>query len=282
MPRKLTAIGNKNVNEGQLLQFTVTATDPDGDSLTYSTSALPSGAQFNPTTHVFTWTPTNAQSGSYPVTFTVSDGLLTDSEQITISVGNVNRAPELTAIGNKNVNEGQLLQFTVTATDPDGDSLTYSTSALPSGAQFNPTTHVFTWTPTNAQSGSYPVTFTVSDGLLTDSEQITISVGNVNRAPELTAIGNKNVNEGQLLQFTVTATDPDGDSLTYSTSALPSGAQFNPTTHVFTWTPTNAQSGSYPVTFTVSDGLLTDSEQITISVGNVNRAPEDSRLATRM
>jgi PKD repeat protein len=265
---ELTAIGNKNVNEGQLLQFTVTATDPDGDSLSYSTSALPSGAQFNPTTRVFTWTPGVTQSGSYPVTFTVSDGLLTDSEQITISVGNVNRAPELTAIGNKNVNEGQLLQFTVTATDPDGDSLTYSTSALPSGAQFDPATKIFTWTPGVTQSGSYPVTFTVSDGLLTDSEQITITVTDVqeNLAPELSPIGNKNVNEGQLLQFTVTASDPDGDSLTYSTSALPSGAQFDPITRIFTWTPGVTQSGSYPVTFMVSDGSIEDSEIVTITV----------------
>ena len=85
------------------------------------------------------------------MTFTVSDGLLTDSEQITITVTDVpeNLAPEFSPIGNKNVNEGQPLQFTVTATDSDGDSLTYSTSALPSGAQFDPATRIFTWTPTN-------------------------------------------------------------------------------------------------------------------------------------
>jgi hypothetical protein len=65
-PPVLGAIGNKSVSEGDLLQFTISATDPDGDSLVYSATNLPSGASFNPGTRTFTWTPGSGQAGSYP------------------------------------------------------------------------------------------------------------------------------------------------------------------------------------------------------------------------
>jgi hypothetical protein len=270
-PPVLGVIGNKSVNAGQTLQFTVSATDPDGNTLTYSASNLPIGATFNPSTRTFSWTPTSSQAGTYHnVRFTVSDGSLTDYEDITITVlSDDNNAPVLSTIGNKSVNVGQTLLFTISATDADGDTLTYSASNLPSGATFNPSTRTFSWTPTSSQAGTYPnVRFTVSDGSLTDYENITITVLiDDNNAPVLSTIGNKSVNVGQTLQFTISATDADGDTLTYSASNLPSGATFNPSTRTFSWTPTSSQAGSYPnVRFTVSDGSLTDYEYITITV----------------
>ena len=72
----------------------------------------------------FSWTPTFAQAGNYNVTITVTDNgspAASDFEIVTITVGNVNRPPVLAPIGAKTVNEGQLLTFTVTATDPDGE-----------------------------------------------------------------------------------------------------------------------------------------------------------------
>jgi hypothetical protein len=72
-----------------------------------------------------------------------------------VSVSSDNLAPVLDPVGNKSVNEGQLLQFTVTASDPDGDNLTYSAGSLPAGASFDPGTQTFTWTPGYSQSGTY-------------------------------------------------------------------------------------------------------------------------------
>jgi hypothetical protein len=69
------------------------------------------------------------------------------------------------------------------------------------------------------------------------------------------------------LTFTVTASDPDNDALTLSASNLPSGATFTPATGVFSWTPSYSQAGTYTlVHFAVSDGSLTDTEDITITV----------------
>jgi len=272
----LDPIGNKSVNENTLLTFTVNATDPDGDALTYSASNLPQGASFNTATKTFTWTPAYDQGGIYPnVHFEVSDGIATDSEDITITVNNVNRPPVLNAIGNKSINEGQNLSFTVSGSDPDRDNLTFSASNLPQGAGFDGAAKKFSWIPAYDQAGIYNnVHFEVSDGTATDSEDITITVNNVNRPPVLNAIGNKSIDEGQNLSFTVSGSDLDGDNLTFSASNLPQGASFDSATRIFSWTPTYQQAGVYNnVHFGVSDGTATDSEDITITVNNVNRPP---------
>ncbi|HIW31673.1 MAG TPA: tandem-95 repeat protein, partial [Candidatus Paenibacillus intestinavium] len=274
----LSGIGIKSVNEKNLLTFTATASDAEGDTLTYSLVGAPLGANINATTGVFTWTPTEAQGpDSFTIKVIVSDGALTDEEDFIVTVNEINEAPVLGAIGNKIVNEETLLTFTATATDADvpANTLTFSLVGAPSGASINPITGVFTWTPTEAQGpGSYAFTVRVSDGTQIDSEQITITVNEINAAPILGAIGNKTVNEGNQLTFTATATDSDSAILTYSLVGAPTGASINATTGVFTWIPSEAQGpGTYPLIVRVSDGTLTDDETITVIVNEVNVAP---------
>jgi hypothetical protein len=259
----MQAIGNRSVPAGEGLAFTVSATDADGDALTYSATNVPAGASFNPATRAFAWTPAGGQSGTHHVLFSVTDGQVTVSETIAITVNN--HAPVLDSIGNKTVAENALLSFSVSAADQDGDSLTYSATGLPTGATF--ANRTFTWTPTNIQSGAYQVTFAVSDGLATVSETITITVTQgLNRAPVLAAIGNRSAAANTLLTFSLSATDPDGDALTYSATGLPTGASFAGQT--FSWTPGYDQAGPHTVTFTVTDGELSDSEQVTITVAS--------------
>ena len=77
---------HRPVAEGQPLEFTVTATDPEDDSLTFSAYNLPDGASFDTVTATFSWTPRYDQAGVYVVRFEVSDGELTDFEDVTITV----------------------------------------------------------------------------------------------------------------------------------------------------------------------------------------------------
>ena len=260
-PPVLDPIGNKVVNEGQLLQFNATASDPDGDNVTISAVNLPSGASFNG--HVFSWTPSLTQSGFYSVTFIASDGSLTDSETILITVIDINpnHPPVLDPIGNKFTNEGQLLQFGVTASDPDGDTVFITATNLPAGASFNGMT--FTWTPGFQNAGIYFVTFTASDGLLTDSETITITVGNVNRPPTLNLV-DKIIEVGRKLVFFVVGADPDQDPLTYNASNLPPGSKFF--NQKFMWVPNQSQLGRHNLSFSVTDGQFTASDNMTITV----------------
>ncbi len=85
----------------------------------------------------------------------------------------------------------------------------------------------------------------------------------VNRKPLLTLTA-KQVMEGQLLSFAPTATDSDGAIPTYAAQLLPVGASFIGNT--FNWTPASYQTGIHHVRFIASDGFLTDTQLVQISV----------------
>lgn len=280
-PPVFISIPQQTVNENQELKFTVNATDIDGDAIVYSVINLPTGAAFNPVTKEFSWKPSFTQSGNYSVTFQAHDGNSPSTTTVNITVIDVNTAPTIGTIPDKSVNEGVTLTFDITATDAEGDVLTYSATNLPTGALFDAATRKFTWKPSSTQAGEYFVTFSVTDGKLSASTSVKITVIDANAAPEITPINDKTINTGQTLSFDLLATDADGDALTYGTSTLPQGASFDVTTKKFSWKPTSSQAGDYEISFFVSDGKLTSSIKVKIKVIKVNSAPVfDSKTIT--
>ena len=165
---------------------------------------------------------------------------------------------------------GRPLEVTFTdASTPEGEVSTWEWDFDNNG-----TVDSYEQNPTHTYDsvGTYTVKLTITGPHGTDTEIKTDYIQVENRPPVLDPIGDKSVDEGQLLQFTVTASDPNGDTLTYSASNLPSGASFDPDTQTFSWTPNFQQAGNYPgVTFTVEDDgdpSLEDSETITIVVND--------------
>ncbi len=189
-----------------------------------------------------------------------------------IANGGTNNPPVLDPIGPKNTQENVQLLFTVSASDADGTIPALSASTLPTGAVFTDNldgTGTFDWTPTYSQAGVYPVTFYASDGVDIDSELVQITVENVNRAPVLDPIGPKTTKAETLLSFTITASDPDGTIPSLSAVGLPTGASFTDSANgvgLFEWTPPLADTGQYGVIFIASDGSLSDSELVMITV----------------
>jgi hypothetical protein len=287
----LAPIGNKTASEGVLLTFDAEATDEDeGQTLTFSLTGAPDDASIDPTTGVFTWTPREEDGGqSFTFTVCVSDSVFSDCETITVTVNEVNSPPVLDPIEPKTVNELATLNFTATATDSDipVQTLTFSLADgvggdVPEGAGIDPSSGVFSWTPTEAQGpGEYTFDVCVSDGALSDCETITVTVDEVNVAPVLAEIGDKIIAELALLSFNASATDADlpAQPLVFSLAdgvggEVPEGAGIDPSSGVFSWTPTEAQGpGEYTFDVCVSDGALSDCETITVTVTEVNVAP---------
>ena len=235
----------------------------------------------------FTWTPTESQVGSHDITVQVTDGSLTDSETLTVTVRDVNAPPVLNTIDDQTVNE--FVELTFTATASDDDSLTFSfDGTFPSGAAITDDGN-FTWTPTESQDGDHTITVQVTDGSLTDSETLTVTVNEVNVAPVLNAIGDKGTSELVELTFTATASDTDVvdnvvNTLTFSfDGTFPSGAAITDDGN-FTWTPTESQDGDHTITVQVTDGSLTDSETLTVTVKDttapVTTLPADAFITT--
>ncbi|MFW5639690.1 MAG: putative Ig domain-containing protein, partial [Thermodesulfobacteriota bacterium] len=282
-PPRLDPIEDKNVSEGELLEFPVTATDPENDLLTYQASGLPPGAEFDPETQFFSWTTDFGSAGNYEVFFTVTDDGIpprSATESVMITVGEVNRPPQLDPIGEIMVEEGALIEFTVTAQDPDADNLSFEAVNVPEGAEFDPDSQVFRWPTTTEDAGNYEVSFSVNDdGVPPQSDTITVNiiVGESNRSPVFDPVGSVFVVEDTPIRFQVTAEDPDMDELTYRAEDLPSDANFDPLSQIFSWTPGLQDAGSYTVRFIVTDDgepPMSDEMEVNITVGNREFAPQ--------
>ncbi|MBI4610765.1 MAG: cadherin-like domain-containing protein, partial [Candidatus Rokubacteria bacterium] len=225
--------------------ITLTGSDPEGGPLTFSISTPPANGSLTAISGItcaagtcsasITYTPNLNFNGLDSFTFKVNDGT-TDSTPATvlIDVTPVNDAPLLAPIGNKTVNEGQFLQFTVSASDVDGDPLTFSATGLPPGATFDPGTKTFSYTPgfdvsTNVANSFFDVVFQVSDGVGgTASETVRITVID---APESVT---QTVGPGQTVTTDTeadgaTATDPVETSVTTPTGGTVSIVE-SPTT----------------------------------------------------
>ncbi|MFO7812759.1 MAG: putative Ig domain-containing protein [Pelovirga sp.] len=259
-PPVLEPIGAQELAAGENFNLIVNATDPDvdlGQHLTYSAVNVPSGAVFAPSTRSFSWLPGNLQTGIHNVTFVVSDGSLQDSEIVPFTVVSANEPPVLAAIGAQSVHENDLLQFSVSATT-ESENFVFSATGLPSGASFDDASRIFRWTPNYDQAGSFTVTFAVTDGSESHSEEITITVYNSNRPPVISGTPDPTASVDRTYVFAPVASDPDGDDLVYSVSDLPFWANFNNQTGVLSGTPISTDLGiSENIVITVSDGSLT-------------------------
>jgi hypothetical protein len=116
----------------------------------------------------------------------------------------------------------------------------------------------------------------------TANEIVKIASSNGNGPPVFNPIGSEIVWEGNELIINVNAIDPDSDSLTYrvDTLTLPAGANFDSVTQRFSWTPTNAQSGTYFVTFSVNDGYNPDVEE-RVEITVMDNVPGQTRSVTK-
>ncbi len=156
---------------------------------------------------------------------------------------------------------------TLQAVDNDPLYWALATSPLHGVASVGDTGHsqVITYTPSANYNGSDAFVVRVSDDFGgADVITVAVVITPVNDAPVLSPIGPQMVNEGDLLTFTVTADDPDGDALAFSAMGLPPGALF--VRGAFTWTPGCEAAGIYTTTFVVSDGILSDAEAVNITV----------------
>jgi VCBS repeat-containing protein len=276
------------VNEDTPLSASVSATDADGNGLTYSMvagSAVNGSAAVNPD-GTFTFTPTANFSGDATFQFRANDGTVNSAAQtVTIHVTPVNDAPVAAGAGNTaSGNEDNTIGGTVPAgsdVDDATPTLTYELVAGPNTATEGALTFnmdgTFSFVPVSNFNGAVAFTYRVLDphGAHSDPQTFTITVNPMNDAPVGTA-ASFTVNEDTPLSASVSATDADGNGLTYSMvagSAVNGSAAVNPD-GTFTFTPTANFSGDATFQFRANDGTVNSAAQtVTIHVTPVNDAP---------
>jgi len=250
--------------EGQAYSFTPSASDPDGQTLTFSIQNRPGWANFSTATGRLAGTPPIGSAGTYAnVVISVSDGQASASlAAFSITVAAANRAPVISGTPGTAVVEGQSYTFTPSASDPDGQSLTFSIRNKPRWASFSTSTGRLAGTPASADVGVHTdIVVSVSDGQLSASlPSFEITVTAANRAPTISGTPVTTATEGQAYSFQPSASDPDGDSLTYSITNKPSWASFSSSTGRLSGTPAAGSAGTYGnIVISVSDGRLSAS-----------------------
>jgi len=290
----------RSVQVGQTLTFSVSANDPDGNTVTLQATNLPTNSSFNPNpatgtptaTGTFSFTPVAGQANqTFNVNFTASDNNgcsggvpVPVTVQITVTQGPPpNQCPTVTVIGGttRSVQVGQTLTFQVSATDPDGNTVTLQATNLPANSSFTPNpatgtptaTGTFSFTPAAGQGNqTFNVNFTATDnngcgaGVATPvTVQITVTLGPPpNQCPTITVTGGttRSIAVGLTLTFQVSATDPDGNTVTLQATNLPANSSFTPNpvtgtptaSGIFSFTPGASQANqSFNVIFTATD-----------------------------
>lgn len=274
----ITSISNRNINEGQTISFTVTASDPDSSTLTITTNTLPAGASFNAATRRFTFTPNynfvihpDTQE-AFTVRFTASDGKLTDTEDVTITVHDVNRAP-VANNQSRTTPEDTSLPITVTASDPDTeDTVTYQIVSNSAHGTLSGTAPALIYTPNLDFNGVDSFTFRARDQLGVASNTATVTITVTPVVDNLPPIANPDTattfkNTAITINVLANDVDPDGDTLTIIGVSSPSNGMVTFTPNFVIYTPQSAFIGADMFTYTISDGNGgTDTATVTVTV----------------
>src|SRR5207248_2390685 len=221
-----------------------------------------------------TYTPAAGYNGPDSFTFKANDGTV-DSAAATVSVTvvHVNHAPVADAQAATTA-EDTAKATVLTATDADGAAQTYAIVAAPAHGALSGTAPTVTYTPAANYNGPDSFTFKANDGTLNSNvATVTLTVTPVNDAPVATA-QSVTTNQDTAKAMTLTATDVDGDTLTYAVVTAPTHGTLSGVAPNLTYTPAAGYNGPDSFTFKANDGTV-DSAAATVSltVVHVNHAP---------
>jgi VCBS repeat-containing protein len=272
---------SQSTPEDTPLEITLVGTDVDRDPLTYQIVTPPSKGTLNPqpsTLNGFTYTPASNANGLDSFKFRVSDGQLSATNTVTITISPVNDRP---VAGSQTVttDEDTPVPVVLSALDVEGDGLTFTNLTQPAHGTltFNSqpsTLNQFIYTPATNYNGNDSFQFIASDGWL-DSTPATISliIKPVNDAP----VADPQViitPEDTATNLVLTATDVEGDSLSFTLLTAPTNGTLSGTAPNLVFSPAADFNGTNTFEFVASDGQATSAPVVvTLIVTPVNDQP---------
>lgn len=274
-----TIPGAKSITEDQSFAGTLAAiSDVDGDTTSYLLNAAPSHGTLtlNATTGEYSYTPNANYHGTDSFTYAVSDGVASSTFTVSINISNQNDAPTSANTTLTTQEDSTAITGTLTAIDLDGDSLTFSTLSAPThGTLTLSTAGAYSYKPFADYFGTDTFTYSVNDGAATNTYTVTVNVTSTNDAPSASNTF-YNVNEDATYSGSLpTATDPEGDSYTYSQGSLPShGTVTINSDGTFSYVPSANYHGSDSFTYVVKDiNNATSTYTVTMGVQSIDDLP---------
>ncbi len=261
-------------NEDTALAITLSGADIDGNPLTFTVVTLPANGSLSGTAPNLTYTPNTNFNGADSLTFKANDGNLdSPTAKIRLTVNVVNDVPAATAQA-LTTNEDTPLVMTLTGTDIDGNSLTFTVVTPPINGALSGTAPNLTYTPNANFNGADSLVFKANDGTAdSPTAKIRLSVSAVNDAPVATA-QLVTTNEDTQLAITLAGTDVDGNALVFTVVNPPAKGVLTGTAPNLTYTPNTNVNGADSLVFKANDGLVdSPTAKIRITINAVNDAP---------
>lgn len=263
-------------------------TDPDGD-LDPASLALTGQAASGIGTlggGNIRYTPDRDFTGTDRLAYRVCDsGGRCDDAVVTVVVTGVNDPPVATPLS-ATTEEGVPITVSLGYTDPDGDTLTCSMSAPPAvGAATVPSDcSQVHYSPPTSYDGAVTITIRVSDGTVTVSSSVTVTVVAINQAP--IAVPDGATSSGGTVTIPVLAndSDPDGDPLTLASVSAPSSGSTARSGSSVVYTPAVGFTGTATFTYQVCDPLAlcsTGSVMVSVTGSGAVVANDDSGRVRR-
>ena len=291
-PPNISGIPSANATVGRSWSFTPSSSDPDGDVVTFSIENGPAWANFNPSSGQLSGIPLLGDQGDYSdIRISVSDDQYTAVlPKFSVSVQSIsaNNGPLISGNPAIDVVVGQTYRFQPTASDPEGDNLTFGIANRPTWATFNSGTGELNGTPFVADAGLHEnIVISVSDGQQSASlSSFAINVRNTaleNRPPQISGTPSTVATIDQLYSFQPTASDPDGDTLVFTIANPPPWTSFDTDSGQLNGTPVSGQELVYEnIQIFAGDGQTTTALpafSITVVSSNGNNAPSISGIA---
>jgi uncharacterized membrane protein len=277
---------------------TVAALNGYAGTVNLSVSGLPAGASplFTPPSVTgsgisglaITTTAGTTLSGSYPLVITATDGVLTHTANVTLVVSNfvISASP-----ASQTVLQGNSTSYTVSLTTATGylGTVSFSVSGLPASTTpvFSPTSLSASGTTTLTIStsgaspltppGTYPLTISASDGVSTQTTQVTLVVTPIADFGISVSPTSQTVNQGQNIGYGVTVSSVNGFTglVNLSITGLPTGATstFSPSSlqgsglsSLAIVPGANTPGGTYILTITGTSGPVVHSATATLTI----------------
>lgn len=252
-------------DEDTPLDLTLEATDADGDPLTFSIVEPPENGTLEGDGPDFLYVPDEDWYGEDTFTFVASDGRAeSEVRTVTVTVHPVNDAPVADDLDIE-LDEDTTVAIELTGRDVEDDPLTFSIQTPPANGTLSGPPPTLTYTPNADFFGTDSFTYVANDGELDSAPAtVTIVVHPVNDAP--VAIGDElTMKQGETLEFTLRASDVDGDELSLRITKEPaSGTLTHDEGATYVYVPNAGFRGRDEIAFVANDGELDSNEALVV------------------
>ncbi|WP_424980786.1 Ig-like domain-containing protein, partial [Leisingera sp. S232] len=261
-----------SVDAGNFVTIPVLAndTDPQGDPLTVVDADAPNGiVDINPDGTI-TYEPDEGFVGEDTITYTIEDPdgnsdtaevtvVVNEGEQTPVVVGDTAETDEDTAV---------TIDVLSNDSDPNGDPLTVVEATAPNGTVTINPDGTLEYTPDPDFNGDDTITYTVEDpdGNSATGE-VAVTIDPVNDAPVAADdTGSTGFETAVTLDVLGNDTDVDGDPLTVTEATADNGTVTINADGTLEYTPDAGFDGDDTITYTISDGELTDTAEVAVTV----------------